>query len=112
VESHAISDMVAVARPLLLERDGELERLNALLEKAREGSGSVTVLSWPPGIGKTELLAAVHELAAGHGFRSLRARGRELEADMAFSVVRQLLEQPARPPRAATRLVRSRSRSP
>ena len=54
----------------------------------------MTVVSGPPGIGKTELLTAVHGLAAEHGFRSLRARGRELEADMAFSVVRQLLEQP------------------
>jgi DNA-binding CsgD family transcriptional regulator len=85
---------VADPRPLLLERDGELERLNTLLESARQGSGSVTVVSGPPGIGKTELLTAMHGLAARHGFRSLSARGRELEADMAFSVVRQLLEQP------------------
>ena len=86
---------MALARPrLLLERDGELERLNTLLESASEGSGAVAVVSGPPGIGKTELLTAVHGLAARHGFRSLRAPGRELEADMAFSAVRQLLEQP------------------
>jgi len=91
-----ISGMVAVAetRPLLLERDGELARLSALLDQAQAGSGSVVAVSGPPGIGKTELLAAVHRVAADRGFRSLRARGRELEADMAFSVVRQLLEQP------------------
>jgi len=88
--------MVAIAkpRPLLLERDAELAWLSALLEKAQAGSGAVAVISGPPGIGKTELLAAVHRLAGDRGFRSLRARGRELEADMAFSVVRQLLEQP------------------
>ena len=88
--------MVAVAKPtpLLLERDAELAWLTALLEKAQAGSGGVAVISGPPGIGKTALLAAVHRLAGGRGFRSLRARGRELEADMAFSVVRQLLEQP------------------
>jgi predicted ATPase len=88
--------MVAVAKPkpLLLERDAELAWLSALLEKAQAGSGGVAVISGPPGIGKTELLAAVHRLAGDRGFRSLRARGRELEADMAFSVVRQLLEQP------------------
>ena len=88
--------MVAVAKskPLLLERDAELARLSDLLEKAQAGSGAVAVISGPPGIGKTELLAAVHRLAGDQGFRSLRARGRELEADMAFSVVRQLLEQP------------------
>ena len=77
--------MVAVAKskPLLLERDAELARLSDLLEKAQAGSGAVAVISGPPGIGKTELLAAVHRLAGDQGFRSLRARGRELEADMA-----------------------------
>lgn len=91
-----ISGMVAVAetRPLLLERDRELARLSALLDQAQAGSGSVVAVSGPPGIGKTELLAAVHRVAGDRGFRSLRARGRELEAGMAFSVVRQLLEQP------------------
>jgi AAA ATPase domain len=88
--------MVAVAEPqrLLLERDAELARLDALLEKAHAGSGAVAAISGPAGIGKTELLAAVHRLAEDRGFRSLRARGRELEAEMAFSIVRQLLEQP------------------
>jgi predicted ATPase len=91
-----ISGMGAVAGPvpLLLERDAELARLSALLEKAHAGSGSVAAISGPAGIGKTELLAAEHRLAGDRGFRSLRARGRELEAGMAFSVVRQLLEQP------------------
>jgi tetratricopeptide (TPR) repeat protein len=88
--------MVTVAEPvpLLLERDAELARLNSLLEKACAGSGAVVTISGPAGIGKTQLLAAVHRIAGDQGFRSLRARGRELEADMAFSVVRQLLEQP------------------
>jgi DNA-binding CsgD family transcriptional regulator len=91
-----ISGMGAVAgpEPLLLERDAELARLSALLGNAEAGSGSVVAVSGPAGIGKTELLTAVHRLAADRGFRSLRARGRELEAGMAFSVVRQLLEQP------------------
>jgi len=88
--------MVTVAEPvpLLLERDAELARLSSLLENASAGSGAVVTISGPAGIGKTQLLAAAHRLAGERGFRSLRARGRELEADMAFSVVRQLLEQP------------------
>ena len=91
-----ISGMVTVAEPvpLLLERDAELARLSALLEQAHAGSGAVVTISAPAGIGKTQLLAAVHRLAGDRGFRSLRARGRELEAGMAYSVVRQLLEQP------------------
>jgi len=96
--SHVITisgmGVIAGPMPLLLERDAELARLSALLEQAHAGSGSVVAVSGPAGIGKTELLAAVHRLAGDRGFRSLRARGRELEADMAFSVVRQLLEQP------------------
>jgi DNA-binding CsgD family transcriptional regulator len=95
--SHAItiSGMVAVAeaKPPLLERDAELARLSALLGSAQAGSGAVVAIGGPAGIGKTELLAAVHRFAGDRGFRSLRARGRELEAGMAFSVVRQLLEQ-------------------
>jgi len=91
-----ISGMVAVAeaKPLLLERDAELARLSALLGSAQAGSGAVVAIGGPAGIGKTELLAAAHRFAGDRGFRSLRARGRELEAGMAFSVVRQLLEQP------------------
>jgi len=95
--------VVAEAKPLLLERDVELARLSVLLEKAHAGSGAVVAISGPAGIGKTELLAAVHRLAGDRGFRSLRARGRELEADMAFSVVRQLLEQPVLSPSAGER---------
>ena len=100
-----ISGMVTVAEPvpLLLERDAELARLSALLEQAHAGSGAVVTISGPAGIGKTQLLAAVHRLAGDRGFRSLRARGRELEADMAFSVVRQLLEQPVLSASAAER---------
>jgi len=97
--------MVTVAEPvpLLLERDAELARLSALLEQAHAASGAVVTISGPAGIGKTRLLAAVHRLAGDRGFRSLRARGRELEADMAFSVVRQLLEQPVLSAAAAER---------
>ena len=100
-----ISGMGAVAgpEPLLLERDTELARLSALLGNAQAGSGSVVAVSGPAGIGKTELLTAVHRLAGDRGFRSLRARGRELEAGMAFSVVRQLLEQPVLSASAAER---------
>src|SRR5690242_18509792 len=75
-----ISGMVTVAEPvpLLLERDAELARLSALLKQAHAASGAVVTISGPAGIGKTQLLAAVHRLAGHRGFRSLHARGREL----------------------------------
>jgi AAA ATPase domain len=77
---------------ILLERDVELARLSALMDEATAGRGAVVAVEGPAGIGKTELLAAVRQQADERGFRTLRARGRELEAEMAFAVVGQLLE--------------------
>jgi DNA-binding CsgD family transcriptional regulator len=80
------------AEPLLLERDDELRRLDAMLEQASAGSGAVVRVSGPAGIGKSELLAAVRRRASRQGLRSLNACGRELESEVAFAVIRQLLE--------------------
>ncbi len=84
--------LAEAADPPLLERDDELRRLDAMLEQASAGSGAVVRVSGPAGIGKSELLAAVRRRAGRQGLRSLNACGRELETDMAFAVVRQLLE--------------------
>jgi DNA-binding CsgD family transcriptional regulator len=56
----------------------------------------VVVIEGPPGVGKTELLAALGGIAADAGLEVLRARGGELEQGFAFGVVRQLLEAPVR----------------
>jgi DNA-binding CsgD family transcriptional regulator len=86
--------VAAVADPgLLLERDVELALLAALLREATAGAGTVAVIEGPAGIGKTALIEALQQSAADRGVRSLRARGRVLEAGMAFAVVRQLLER-------------------
>ena len=77
---------------LLLERDGELERITECLQRAGQGPGGALVVEGPAGIGKTALLAVARERAAGEGFRVLRARGAELEREFAFGVVRQLVE--------------------
>ncbi len=77
---------------LLLERDGELERIAECLQRARHGHGGAQVVEGPAGIGKTALLAVARELAEGEGFKVLRARGAELEREFAFGVVRQLVE--------------------
>ena len=85
--------MAAVAgSERLLERDVELARLTALLAQAQAGSGAVAAIEGPAGIGKTALLEALRRQAADRGVRSLRARGRVLEAGMAFAVMRQLME--------------------
>ena len=86
--------VAAVADPgLLVERDIELARLAALLGEATAGAGAVAVIEGPAGIGKTALVDALQGWATVRGVRSLRARGRVLEAGMAFAVVRQLMER-------------------
>jgi DNA-binding CsgD family transcriptional regulator len=76
----------------LAERELELEQLELLLARARDGSGGAVVFEGPAGIGKSSLLAAART-AAEPELRLLSARGGELERELPFGVVRQLLEQ-------------------
>ena len=76
----------------LLERDVELARLSPCSGRQRRAAGAVAAIEGPAGIGKTALVEALHGRAADRGVRLLRARGRVLEAGMAFAVVRQLME--------------------
>jgi DNA-binding CsgD family transcriptional regulator len=61
---------------------------------AARGDGSVILVEGEPGIGKTRLLACAADAARQAGLRVLRARGIEVEREVAFGVVRQLLEAP------------------
>jgi DNA-binding CsgD family transcriptional regulator len=81
-----------VAGQELLERDGELGVLAALVAQAAGGDGGVGLIEGPPGIGKTRLLAAARQLAAEAGMRCLSARGSPMERAFPFGVVRQLFE--------------------
>jgi DNA-binding CsgD family transcriptional regulator len=74
----------------LVERELELESVERLLAGARVGSGGAMVFEGPAGIGKSSLLAAART-AAGD-LRVLSARGGELERELPFGIVRQLLE--------------------
>ena len=76
----------------LLERDGELGLVAALVARVRGGEGAVLVVEGQAGVGKTELLRAAEEVGEAEGLRVLRARGSELDRAFAFGVVRQLLE--------------------
>ena len=89
--------------PVLLERDVELERLRLFVAEARAGRGGVVSIEGPAGIGKTAVLASAQRFADEQGFRVLRARGWELEGDMAFGVARQLLEPALRSADSADR---------
>jgi DNA-binding CsgD family transcriptional regulator/tetratricopeptide (TPR) repeat protein len=84
--------------PHLLERDVELQHIGALLDDAREGRGGVAVVEGMAGAGKSSLVAATRERAAG--LRILSASGSEFEREFAFGAIRQLFEPllaPAKP---------------
>jgi DNA-binding CsgD family transcriptional regulator len=77
----------------LLERDGELAALEALIEGVGfPAARQLLVLEGPPGIGKTSLLIAARRFARDAGMQILGARGSELERTFSFGVVRQLFE--------------------
>jgi DNA-binding CsgD family transcriptional regulator/energy-coupling factor transporter ATP-binding protein EcfA2 len=76
----------------MLERGRELADCLAALDEAMLGHGRFLVVEGPAGVGKTTLLRAVSRAATARGGRVLTARGLELEQDLAFGVVRQLLE--------------------
>jgi DNA-binding CsgD family transcriptional regulator len=81
----------------LLERDGELARIDELIGAAAGGSGGLLLIAGPAGIGKTSLLEACGESAARLGMVVLRGRGDELVMDSSFSTVRELLWEVAAP---------------
>jgi predicted ATPase len=63
----------------LLERQGELARIDRLLAAARAGRGGILVITGPAGIGKTVLVTEAGERAGRAGMRVLAGRGGELE---------------------------------
>lgn len=89
----------------LLERDRELERIEAVLASARRGTGAALIIEGVAGIGKTALLTGAQERAAASGMLVLAARGIELETGYPFGVVRQCFE-----PALRTAAVRDRER--
>jgi DNA-binding CsgD family transcriptional regulator len=79
-------------QPALIEREGQLQVAEGLLGQARGGHGAMLTVEGASGLGKSTLLRAVCELAAGEGTQVLSATGRELERDFTFGVVLQLFE--------------------
>jgi DNA-binding CsgD family transcriptional regulator/tetratricopeptide (TPR) repeat protein len=77
---------------LLLEREAQVARLQALAEAAREGGGRFVVIEGSAGIGKTRLLAEGRVIGGSAGMRVLAARGGELESEFAYGIVRLLFE--------------------
>jgi hypothetical protein len=76
----------------LLERDSEIDALEAAIAAVTAGDAGVVLVEGPAGIGKSRLLAEARREAGAAGVRVLLARGGELERDFPFGVVRQLFE--------------------
>ena len=89
----------------LLERQEELARIGAALDRAAAGGGVTLLVEGPAGIGKTRLLDAARTSAAERGFTALAARASALEREFGFGVVRGLLEPVVHAADAAERAV-------
>ena len=58
----------------LAERDAELAAIDAAIDAARGGAGSVVLIEGPAGIGKSALARAACARAAAAGMRVLHGR--------------------------------------
>jgi DNA-binding CsgD family transcriptional regulator len=76
----------------LLERDQELASLTARASATRRGEGALAVIAGAAGTGKSTLLARAMRHARQSGLTVCHARGSELEQELPFGLVRQLLE--------------------
>ena len=90
----------------LLEREHELALLTAEVDAARRGQGALAVIAGAAGTGKSSLLASATRHARESGLTVCRARGSELEQELPFGVMRQLLEPlvVAAPPESRRRM--------
>jgi DNA-binding CsgD family transcriptional regulator len=77
---------------MLIERERELERIEALMAAATTGHGSTLFIEGVPGIGKSALLRAARDRARERGLVTLSGMAAELERGLPFGVVRQLFE--------------------
>lgn len=74
---------------MLMGREAEQDAVARLVAGARVGHSGVLVLTGEPGIGKTALLDQA--LTHAEGMRVLRAGGSEVEANLAYAGLQQLL---------------------
>jgi DNA-binding CsgD family transcriptional regulator len=78
------------ARLQVVEREAEIDQLDALIEHVRERGGAL-VICGEAGIGKSVLLERARERASDLGFPTLVTVGVESEAELAFAGMHQLL---------------------
>ena len=100
---------------MLLGREGEQQRLHAVVSAAREGRGTALALVGEPGIGKTALLEDARARAVESGVAVLQTQGVETESNIPFAalatVLRPVLDRLGRSTDAPPRSTRTRCRS-
>jgi DNA-binding CsgD family transcriptional regulator len=74
---------------VLVGREDERKRLDELIARACGGESAALILHGEPGIGKTSLLE--YAIARAAGFKVLRARPLEVESELAFAGLSELL---------------------
>ena len=100
--------------PAVVGRDGELARIDALLDEAAAGRGGALLIEGAPGVGKTTLLEAARSRAGE--VTCLSTRGIESESRLAYAglfgllnpirdLVDDIPESQARRPALRTRMV-------
>ena len=75
----------------LLEREAELERIQALIDGVAAGDGGALLVAGAPGIGKTRLLEEAEDMARARGVRPSSVCGTPLEAGFPWGAARDLL---------------------
>jgi DNA-binding CsgD family transcriptional regulator len=75
--------------PVLFGREGERAEIGCCLDSARESRGSALAVVGEAGTGKTALLDDAH--ASAEGMRVVRVRGAELESEVAWAGLGDLL---------------------
>ena len=85
-------DVIGTAGPLV-GRDREVELLEQMLGKAREGAPQFLFVSGEPGIGKTRLVASLLRMADEAGFLALSGSAAEFERELPFGLVVDALDE-------------------
>jgi DNA-binding CsgD family transcriptional regulator len=75
----------------LLERELEVSAITEIVRTAMAGQGALAVVEGAPGLGKTRLLGVAREIAERENLQVLAAQATELESELPFGAVRQLL---------------------
>ena len=84
-------DQPATGPSELFGREPEIQQPRQLVSRITQGAGEALLLSGDPGVGKTSRLDQAAAIAAGSGIGLLRATGSQLEVDISFAALHQLL---------------------